>query len=222
MRPSPPAAVPPLRADAQRNLERILDAAHAAFAEDGLDVGVDEIARRAGVGIGTLYRRFPTKEALIDAVVDRRAEEIAAIIDEAEAVEDPWDGLELLLGRLIARHTQDRGFKAMVADRMTARGEPTLRQRLRPQLVRLVERAQAEGTLRDDVTVEDLTVLLWGAGHAVEITGAIAPDYWRRYLGVLLDGLRAPRATPLAGQPLTDGEGDELSAAWASACRSGR
>lgn len=219
------SAVPdtaPLRRDAQRNLERILDAARAAFAEDGIEVGVDEIARRAGVGVGTLYRRFPTKEALIDAIVDRRADEIAALADEAAAQEDPWESLVFLLGGLLERHARDRGFKALIADRMVAGGRPTLRQRLRPQLETIVGRAQAAGVLRDDLTIEDLTVLLWGAGRAVEITGDIAPDYWQRHLGILLDGLRAPRATPLAGPPLTEAQGDALTAAWAASCRSTR
>ncbi|MGK2936908.1 MAG: TetR/AcrR family transcriptional regulator [Solirubrobacteraceae bacterium] len=220
--PSAGPASPPLRRDAQRNLERILDAAREAFAEDGIEVGVDEIARRAGVGVGTLYRRFPTKEALIDAIVDRRADEIAALADEAAAQEGPWECLVFLLGGLLERHARDRGFKALIADRMAATGQPTLRERLRPQLEMIVGRAQEAGALRDDLTIEDLTVLLWGAGRAVEITGDIAPDYWQRHLGILLDSLRAPRATPLAVPPLTETQGDALTAAWAASCRSGR
>lgn len=217
-----PSSSPPLRADAQRNLERILEAAREAFSAEGLDVGVDEIARRAGVGVGTLYRRFPTKEALIDALVEQRADELMALSEAAEACEDPWEGLMLMLGGLLERHARDRGFKALIAARTAERGRSTLRDRLRPQLVRIVERAQAHGSLRADVTVEDLTVLVWGAGRAVEITGEIAPDYWRRYLGLLLDGLRADRATALDGGPLTEAQGDDLTAAWAVACRGGR
>lgn len=220
--PTSPSETAPLRRDAQRNLERILDAAGDAFAEDGVEAGVDDIARRAGVGVGTLYRRFPTKEALIDAVVDRRADEIAGLVAEAEAEDDPWEGFVLLLGGLLERHARDRGFKALVADRMAATGRPSLRERLRPQLVRILTRAQDAGALRDDITVEDLTVQVWGAGRAVEITGDIAPDYWRRHLAILLDGLRAPRATPLPGPPLTETEGEALTAAWTAACRSGR
>lgn len=212
----------PLRADAQRNLERILDAARDAFAEEGLEVGVDEIARRAGVGVGTLYRRFPTKEALIDAIVERRAEDILALADEAEALDDPWDGLVHLFGGILERHARERGFKALIADRLAAGGRPTLRERLRPQMVRILTRAQEAGTLRPDVTTEDITVMFWGAGRAVEITGDIAPDYWRRHLAILLDGLRAPRATPLEGEPLTEAQGDRLTAAWAASCRTGR
>ncbi len=220
--PSAPPETAPLRRDAQRNLERILDAARQAFAEDGIEVGVDEIARRAGVGVGTLYRRFPTKEALIDAIVARRADEIAALVDAAEAQEDPWEGVVLFFGGILERHARDRGFKALIADRMVATGKPTLRERVRPQLVAIIARAQAAGTLRDDITAEDVTVMLWGAGRAVEITGDIAPDYWRRHLGILLDGLRAPHATPLSEPPLTKAQGDALTAAWAASCRPAR
>lgn len=217
-----PTSATPLRRDAQRNLERILDAARDAFAQDGIEVGVDEIARRAGVGIGTLYRRFPTKEALIDAIVERRAEELTALATEAEATEDPWEGVELLLGGILERHARDRGFRTLVAERTLTTDKPTLRSRLRPQISRIMARAQEHGSLRADITVEDVTVLVWGAGRAVEITGEVAPDYWRRHLGILLDGLRAPRATPLAGAPLTEAQGDALTVAWAASCRAGR
>lgn len=212
----------PLRRDAQRNLERILDAAQEAFAADGIEIGVDEIARRAGVGVGTLYRRFPTKDALIDAIVERRTEEIAALAAEAEATDEAWAGVELLLGGLLERHATDRGFKALIADRTLATGKPTIRARLRPQFARVITRAQRDGSLRDDITVEDVTALIWGAGRAVEVTSEIVPDHWRRHLGILLDGLRAPRATPLPGTPPTIAQGDALSVAWAASCRTGR
>ncbi|MBJ7328833.1 MAG: TetR/AcrR family transcriptional regulator [Solirubrobacteraceae bacterium] len=214
-------AAPSLRKDAQRNLERLLDAAQEAFASDGIDVGVDEIARRAGVGIGTLYRRFPTKEALIDAIVDRRTEEIVALVDQAVAVshDDPWGGVALFFSGILERHARDRGFKALIAARTDDTGKAALRARVRPRLVELVQRAQAAGELRADVTVDDLTVLFWGAGRALEITGDVTPEYWRRYAGLVLDGLRAPAATPLDVPALTDDEADRLATAWAASCR---
>lgn len=212
----------PLRRDAQRNLERILDAARDAFVEEGIEVGVDAIARRAGVGVGTLYRRFPTKEALIDAIMDRRADELTALADRAEAAPDPWDGFVLFLGEIMERQAHDRGFKALMAAHTITTGRPALRDQLRPQMVRLVTRAQQAGALRADVTIDDITVLLWGAGRAFEITGEILPDYWRRYLAMVLDALRAPHATPLPGAPPTLAQSDELSLAWASSCRAGR
>src|SRR3954462_5797910 len=100
----------PLRADAARNRALILDAARAAFAEGGLDVGVEEIARRAGVGMGTLYRRFPTKESLIHAIFDQRIEDLQPVMDRALAGDDAWQGFVDVLLATVAQHAEDRGF----------------------------------------------------------------------------------------------------------------
>src|SRR4051812_6148500 len=161
----------PLRADAQRNRDRIVAATRAAFAEEGLQIGVEAIARRAGVGMGTLYRHFPTKDALIAAVVDARFTELTAEADEALTADDAWDGLVTFLEHALALQAPDRGFKDALAAR---RGdEPSLtprRRRLRQAVGALVERAQASGQLRPDVTYEDMMMLLWSTGHIVDRT----------------------------------------------------
>src|SRR3954465_4513652 len=102
-----------LRRDGERNRGRILDAARRAFAELGLDVGVDEIARRAGVGVGTLYRRFPTKQSLVAAICDARLGELQPAIDAALAEEDPWTGFVSLVLATVERQAADRGFMQM-------------------------------------------------------------------------------------------------------------
>lgn len=194
----------PLRRDAQANRERILLAAREAFASRGLDVGVEEIAQRAGVGMGTLYRRFPTKDALVDAIFEERLDELGRAADRALADEDPWRGLSGLLERTVALQAEDRGFADVLAARMRdERLTAPVRARIAPQLERLVERAREDGSLRPDATYEDVAVLLWSSGRVADATHDVAPAYWRRHLGLILDALRAPRAMPLQAPPLS-------------------
>ena len=207
-----PSAVPaaaggrPLRRDARRNRERIITAARAAFAEHGLDVGVDEIARRAGVGMGTLYRRFPTKDALIEAILEDRLEEMIGLLERAVGGDDPWRDFEALMQDIVSLQATDRGFKDILASRR--RDEPKLshaRARMAPLLERLISDAQAAGQMRTDLDPRDVGPLLWGAGRVVESTADVAPDYWRRYLALVLDGLRPPAVRQdLPAPPLTE------------------
>src|SRR6185312_9792997 len=99
-----------LRTDAQRNRDRIVIAAREAFAEEGLDVGVEQIARRAGVGMGTLYRRFPTKESLVHAIFEQRIDDLQPVIDRALGGDDPWQGFADVMLATVAMHAEDRGF----------------------------------------------------------------------------------------------------------------
>jgi AcrR family transcriptional regulator len=196
----------PLRRDARRNRERILAAARAAFAEHGLDVGVDEIARRAGVGMGTLYRRFPTKDALIEAILEDRLDEVIGLLERAVEGDDPWRAFEAFMHDIVFLQATDRGFKDILASRR--RDEPKLsaaRARMAPLLERLIADAQAAGQMRTDLDQRDVGPLLWGAGRVVESTADVAPDYWRRYLAIVLDGLRPPAVErDLPAPPLTD------------------
>jgi len=202
----PPATSrPPLRRDAQRNRDSILAATRAAFQERGLDVGVDEIARRAGVGMGTLYRHFPTKDALIDAIVDARFAELTAFAEAALEEPDAWEGFEAFLVSAVELQTTDRGFKDALAAR--GRDEPRVkaaRRKLHGVLDLLVARGIAEGALRDDLAAEDVTVLLWATARIVERTADLAPGQPRRFLAMHLDGLRPAAANgPLPAPPLT-------------------
>src|SRR4051794_20227921 len=148
----PPAANAPLRRDAQRNRQRILDATRAAFQERGLDVGVDEIARCAGVGMGTLYRHFPPKAAPIDAVVDERFHELTAAAERALGAPDVWAGFADFLHEAVDRQLHDRGFKdALAARGRDEEGVRLARRALYDAIDRLVERAVAEGAVRPDV-----------------------------------------------------------------------
>jgi AcrR family transcriptional regulator len=192
------------RKDAVRNRARILESAGEAFAELGLDVGVDEIARRAGVGMGTLYRHFPTKDALIDAILDQRLDRLAALAEEALEASDPWSGLVHFVERAVELQAADRGLKDVLSSRRRAERSLTrARARLRPLLERLIERAQEDGSLRGDVANWDIVVLLWATGRIVELTAEVAPGQARRFIALHLDGLRARSASPLPAPPLT-------------------
>lgn len=203
----------PLRRDAQRNRERIVAAAREAFAASGIDVPVEEIARRAGVGMGTLYRRFPAKEDLVDAVLEETLEQFVAAAEEAVAGDDAWAGLCAFLERAFALHVENRCLKDLVESGAhgRARAEAS-RERLRPLIRTLVAQAHEQGTLRPDFTPEDMPLVLWAGGRIVQATADVAPDLWRRHLGLVLDGLRAEAATPLPHAPLTQAQLDRVSA----------
>jgi AcrR family transcriptional regulator len=200
-------AVKPLRADAERNRRRLLDAAAACFAEQGLDVSVGEIARRAGVGHGTAFRRFPTKERLICEVVLDRIEGLvaaAAELLERDGVDDPLRAFaELMLERQVA----DRGLaQAVDAGVLADPAVGAAHAELLATVGRLVRRAQEAGRLRDDVSAIDVLLLTKGVVAAADPLLDVTPRVWRRYLDLVFDGLRPDAATPLSVRPPTRAE----------------
>jgi AcrR family transcriptional regulator len=193
----------PLRKDAQRNRAALLDAARTAFAQEGLDAALEGIARRAGLAIGTLYRHFPTRMDLVAAIVAEKKRAWIKAAETAVALEPAWDGLTFFLERVCELQAGDRAFNDIASMRFPyARGIETARKRAYDLGRRIVERAQAEGSLRPDVTAEDLTFIFWAHARISEATHAIDPDAWRRYLALTLDGLRATAAHPLPAPPL--------------------
>ena len=198
-----------LRRDAAANRERILDAARRLFSEHGLEASMDDVARAAEVGAGTLYRRFATKEALLDAILGEVLERYHALSIEALREDDAFAGLELLLEQTARLQLENRAFLDVIALRL--RDEPQLaaaRERVRPLIEQLVAKAQAQGTLRADLAPADVQVLVWELGRVVETTGGLAPELWRRYLALALDGLRAPAARSLPHPPPPSAELD--------------
>jgi AcrR family transcriptional regulator len=197
----------PLRKDAERNRVRILDAAAELFAEEGLAVTLDAVAARAGVGVGTVYRRFPDKEALIDALFEARIEEVVVIAEEALEIEDPWEGLLWFFERSLRLHCHDRGLKELLFS--TAHGRERVavgRDRIKPVATRVVRRAQESGQLRSDFDATDVPLIQLMLTAVMEYTGDVADETWRRCLGLVLDGMRAgdDGRTALAPAPLTD------------------
>ena len=168
---------------------------------------MEEITQHAGLGMGTLYRHFPTKEELVDAVLEDTFAELVAAAGEAAATEDPWSGFAGFLERVFALHAANRGLKDVLAARGQGSGRAeAMRAQIKPLLRTTIERAQRQGTLRSDFTAEDLPVLFWSGERVIHATAPVAPEYWRRYLALVLDGLRAEAATPLPGRPLTQAQ----------------
>lgn len=197
----------PLRRDAERNRQRILDAARAVFAERGLGVSLDEIARHAGVGVGTVYRRFPDKEQLIDALFEDRLGEILAVALGSLEIADPWDGIVHFLERSMELQVEDRALKELLHS--TTAGHARIergREQIQPVVESLLERAKQAGAVREDLAITDLVLLQHAIGEAAEYTSEVAPEVWRRILVIGLDGLRPDRRrpSPMPVAPLED------------------
>jgi AcrR family transcriptional regulator len=190
----------PLRRDAERNRQRILKAASEVFNERGLEVSLDEIARYAGVGVGTVYRRFPTKEELVKALFVDRIDSIASIAEEALRATDPWSGLVSFMEQMAEMMAGNLGLRQMLM--FATYGQDRVayaRQRNAPLVHRLVERAQAAGQLRTDLRQTDIPFIVFLLAEATQLAHSACPGIWRRYLTLILDGLRPGRecVTPL-------------------------
>ena len=182
-----PTSGKPLRADARRNRERILKAARAVFADQGMHSQIDDVARRAKVGVGTVYRHFPTKEALVLALVRERFEEIAGYALDALEREDAWEGFCELIWRAAERNAVDRAFCEAVAGSDQSRVVEEVGLLRSTEL--LIERAKAQGKMRADATERDVPIMM--AGVSSVMRQSPTPDAWRRHLTLMLDGLRA-------------------------------
>ena len=189
------------RADALRNRQRVLEAADVVFAEHGLEASLASVAHRAGVGVGTIYRGFGDKDALLEALVERRLARLSEIEIEVHAAPTGWDGLRLLLERLIEGRAEDRLFGELL-DRETTNA---LRQRAHEIVVAAVEEplapAPKEGSVRDGLAVSDVLVVIGMLGAGI-VPGA-PTDQWRRYLTILLDGIAASNETAMKPRALT-------------------
>lgn len=195
----------PLRADAERNRRRIRDAARAVFAEHGLGVGVDVVAREARVGVGTIYRRFPTKDDLLSAIVEDQIDALRTQVAEAERAHDgdPWEALSAAGAAVAGSIAVDQGFyQALSAATGTALAAPVCaRNATVAALEPLVVRAQAAGVLREDVVASDLVSLCALAAKMPRWRLEHQPELWRRYLAIVFDGLRPAAAHPLPHAP---------------------
>ena len=170
-----------LRADARRNLELVLDAAEQVFGASGPDASIDEIARLAGVGHGTVFRRFPTKDDLMFAVIERHVEELCRLARQALAADDPGQAFFDFVWRVAELNMSTPGLHRCVVHCGNKPGAAELEK----LADKIVTRAQRAGAVRSDVKAEDVRVLVRSA-----LTNA-PEGQWRRYLGVVLDGLRA-------------------------------
>jgi len=181
----------PLRADARRNLERILASARALFAERGPSAQMEDIASCAGVGVGTLYRRFPTKDALVTELVRERFQEFALIAAECEGIEGPYEALATMMRRHAESVEGDVAFQLSVLKLNDFRWEGIEEDKaaLNALVSRIIERAQAAGEVRADLRVEDYGMMMCGVTATMHFMSP--SDAWRRHLRLILDGLRS-------------------------------
>jgi AcrR family transcriptional regulator len=180
-------------------------AARDVFAERGVEARLDEIARRAGVGTGTLYRHFPTREALVEAIFAERVDAFLAAAAAALAEPDAWSGLVGFLEATLEPRGGDRVLKEIfLRYPPTAARLTDSREEVHQVFERLLARAHAEGVLRADFELPDLALLLWSFAPIIDATAEIAPTVWRRHLHWLLDGLRPGAATPQTERALDD------------------
>ena len=206
----------PLRADAERNRQRLLAAAKDLFATRGLDVTLDDVARHAGVGTGTAYRRFRNKDALIDALMVDRIGELATLAEECLEEPDPWVGLTSYFNRALALQADDRGLKEVLFSSGRGRERSNhARRAIAPVVTKLVARAKEAGAVRSDFDTSDVPLINFMLNTIVDFSRDIEPDLYKRYLAFVLDGLR-PRADlePLPVQALPVQDFQDALARW--------
>jgi len=211
-----------MRRDARRNLERLVAAAVQVFAERGLDAPLEEIAQVAGVSTGTLYNRFGGRDALIDAVMPALIEtRIQDALTRAEAEADAWDAFALYVTLICQMQATDLALNDAVSRRFPDATRLTEICDAQLDSARdLVTRAQQAGSMRPDVTAEDLAYLFWSTSMIVRATGGLAPETWRRALALFLDGLRTG-VHPLPTPALTRGQVHEAMSGLGDRKRSG-
>ena len=182
-----------MRADARRNREKILVAARAAMARDGLDAQMEEIAKAAGVGVGTVYRHFPNKDELVDALANERFERLAEAAREALAESDPWQSFENFIRASAKIQTEDRALSEVLVSRPETMYAAAERSDIRGFVEKLMGRAQESGVIRPDASPDDVPMLLCALA-GTHSNPKMDPD---RYVAIALDGLRAPGRSSL-------------------------
>lgn len=207
---------PLLRRDAERNRRRILAAARKLIAERGLGVGYEEIAREADVGVGTVYRRFPTRGGLFHELFQDRVDAVVGILEKALAVEDPWEGLCQFMERDFELQSSDRGLREFMLGRADSTElRQRSRERIQPLVAKLVERAHAAGRLRADIGQGDIEIILAMVGGLMDASIHVEPDLWRRYLAIVLDGIQSgSRHDEVPGKPPDRPEIERILSGW--------
>jgi AcrR family transcriptional regulator len=185
-----PAAA--MRADARRNREAVISAAKRLFADQGLDAQMPDVAKAAKVGVGTVYRHFPTKDDLIAAMADERFERLAQRAREDLEAEDAWDGIANFIRFSAEIQAEDRGLCEVMGSRPEVMDAAAQAAGLGELCEQLVKRAQASGDLRSDLAWEDIPMIACGLGRITQATAGPAAGRWPRLVEIILDGLRAP------------------------------
>lgn len=202
----------PLRKDAQRNRTRVLDAARELFASKGLEPSLNDIAHHAGVGVGTVYRRFASKEELLEAIFEDGMNQLADLAESALRQEDSWQGFATYVEQMCELTATDRGLREIAfskgygGNRVSA-----VQDRLVPLLKQLVERARADGHLRPGLSNTDMPIFGLLSGTVSEFAGHVDAELWRRYVALLLDGMRNRGDQAPLPVPALDDDGVEAA-----------
>ncbi|WP_166999431.1 TetR/AcrR family transcriptional regulator [Paramicrobacterium fandaimingii] len=199
------------RADAERNRRRVVDAASLVFAEHGSAATLNDVARAAGVGVGTVYRKFADKDAVLDALFDQKIDALVDLAEHTLTLSDPGAAIRDLLLGVMTKRASDRGLDAILsAQSRSSRFAEELGRRFIPVVDQLVDRAIAAGELRPDFSGQEVCLLGFMVGKVADITRDTNPAVWRRYAQLLIDGTRLqPGIPPLAPEPLSFRENAE-------------
>ena len=213
----------PLRRDAARNRERILDAARQVFAEQGVHAPIEDVAKRAGVGVATLYRRFPRRSELVASAFADKMRDYANATEQALAFDDAWEGFRWYVERVCEMQAGDHGLTDVLT--MTFPNSPEL-QEINDHVFRrfatLVTKAKKTGRLRKDFSTEDLPLILMANAGVLAATGDVAPHAWRRVVHIVLQGLEAPTRGRLPDAPTPDEVLAAMRRPWADEPRPAR
>lgn len=201
-----------LRRDAERNRARIVNAARRLITDHGLDVSHDDIAREAEVGVGTVYRRFPTLDLLFQEIFEGRVDEVVELLAQSERIEDPWEGFRHFMVGNCELQSRHRGLQQFLLGRAGSLGfSQSARERLTPRVIAMLDRARAAGRIRSEVHASDVALIFGLTGVVIDASRAVAPELWRRYLELLLDGIKlGPRSTALPRPPAEGAQLDQI------------
>ncbi|MDT5002033.1 MAG: hypothetical protein QOK12_4138 [Mycobacterium sp.] len=181
----------PLRKDAERNRQLVIEAARELFASRGLEATLNEVAHHAGLGVGTVYRRFPTKEDLFEAIFEEGIDQLTDLAESALCQANSWHGFEWFVTLMCELTAMDRGMREVIFSKTCGGNRlEAARDRLVPVLSKLVERAQNDGHLRPEASATDMPILGLIAGTVSEYAGHVDAELWRRYVAILLEGMR--------------------------------
>lgn len=192
----------PLRKDAARNRELLIRSAREVFAERGLEASLDDVAHHAGLGVGTAYRHFANKHELAKAIFAEDVDKFVVLAEEAAALDDPWTALRRFLEGAAEAQTADRGLREVLMGVLDPEQMDAVNERVSVPLRDMVARAKKSGALRRDVETSDFGVVVLMLCTVADATADVAPGLWRRYLPMLLNGLRPGARLPAA--PLSD------------------
>jgi AcrR family transcriptional regulator len=197
------AAVRPMRKDAARNRELLIAAAREVFAQRGLEASLDDIAHHAGLGVGTAYRHFANKRELASALIDSAIDSIVELAEQSLTYDDAWLGLVRFLEGALAVQAEDRGLREVLMGLHDPEQLEAIHERLSAIIADLLERGRRQGVIRSDAVPSDVGFLMTMICAVADVGGDVAPDIWRRYLQMCLEGLK-PGAAALAVAPLSE------------------